>query len=132
MADELGMEELSEHFSEEVLNAAHESIYEVLSERAKNLEDYLRSTTPVKTGELVGSLVRVLVENSDVKVTLRVKFDGYNKSHQPYQVIANALNKGYFLPDGTYVTKHQNFIDKGIHHIFQIWIPRLPKGSKSK
>ena len=39
MADELGMEELSEHFSEEVLNAAHESIYEVLSERAKNLCD---------------------------------------------------------------------------------------------
>lgn len=115
MADELGMEELSEHFSEEVLNAAHESIYEVLSERAKNLEDYLRSTTPVKSGELVGSLVRVLVENSDIKVTLRVKFDGYNKSHQPYQLIANALNKGYFLPDGTYVTKHQNFIDKGIH-----------------
>lgn len=116
MADELGMEELSENFSKEVLTAAHESIYEVLSERAKNLEDYLRSTTPVKRGRLVKSIVNVVVENSDSKVTIRIKFDGYDKdTNQPYQVIANALNKGYFLPDGTYVTKHQNFIDKGIH-----------------
>lgn len=113
--DELGMEELAENFSKEALIAAHDSIYEVLTERASRLENYLLASTPVKTGQLVGSIVRVLVENSETKVTIRIKFDGYNSDRQAFQVIANALNKGFFLPDGTYVTKHQNFIDKGIH-----------------
>lgn len=113
--DELGMEELAENFSKEALVAAHDSIYEVLTERASRLENYLLASTPVKTGQLVGSIVRVLVENSETKVTIRIKFDGYNSDKQAFQVIANALNKGFFLPDGTYVTKHQNFIDKGIH-----------------
>lgn len=113
--DELGMEELAENFSKEALIAAHDSIYEVLTERASRLENYLLASTPVKTGQLVGSIVRVLVENSETKVTIRIKFDGYNSDKQAFQVIANALNKGFFLPDGTYVTKHQNFIDKGIH-----------------
>ena len=109
--DELGFEELYENFDEEAREAAHDSVYEILSERAKQLETTLRNTTPVRTGKLKGSIVNVVVENSETKVVIRVKFDGYNRYGKAYQVIANSLNKGFFRPDGSFDNRHAHFID---------------------
>lgn len=109
--DELGFDELYENFDADARQAAHDSVYEVLSEHAKKLENELKNTTPVKTGRLKGSIVNVVVENSETKVVIRVKFDGYNRYGKAYQIIANSLNKGFFRADGSFDNRHAHFID---------------------
>lgn len=107
-------QELAKEFSEEALKAAHDSTLEVLSQRARELEQYLRSTTPVRTGALLGSLVRVMVEDNEDRIVIRVAFDGYNSKGVAFQTIANALNKGYFNSNSVLITKHMHFIDNGL------------------
>lgn len=121
MADELDLSEVYANFKEDTLQAAHDSIYEVLVERAKKLERMLKESTPVKTGALKGSLVNVTVQDTLDKVVIKVAFDGYSKTAKgnpgtAFQVIANSLNHGYFISkNSVFVAKHQGFIDRAIH-----------------
>lgn len=111
--EEISLDEFSE-LPEELKQAARQATREILEKKAKEFEDYLRNSTPVKTGELKGSIVKVTVEDSDNRIAFRVKFDGYkttNNKKVAYQIIANALNKGYFNNNGVFIAKHIHFID---------------------
>ncbi len=114
MANELNLDEFN-NFSQEAKEAAKDAIREVLAEKAHEVEEYLKVHSPVgKTGKLHGSIISVKIEDSDKRIAFRITYEGNNEEGTAFQLIANALNRGYFLNSGKYVAG-RHFIDEAVH-----------------
>ena len=114
MAEEFDFKEL-QNFTTEAKAAAIESIREVLAEKAHEVEQYLKTHSPVgKTGKLHGAIINVKIEDNENRIAFRVSYDGTNKDGVAYQLIANSLNRGFFLNNGKYIAG-RHFIDDAIH-----------------
>lgn len=115
MADELNLNEF-QNFSEEAKEAAKDAIREVLAEKAHEVEEYLKTHSPVgPTGKLHGAVVSVKIEDSDRRIAFRISYDGENEEGIAYQLIANALNRGYFLNNSGKYVAGRHFIDEAVH-----------------
>lgn len=116
--DELGFDELKEDL-DAVGTYAKQATYEVLNDRSKKLEDYFRNSAPVRNGDLRGSVVRTEVEVSDQKIKFKVEFKGYNKQGEPFQTIANTLNRGFAYRNGNRIIYNSgtHFIDDGVRAV---------------
>ena len=111
--EEISLDEFSS-LPEDLKEAARQATREILDKKAKEFEQYLMNSTPVKSGELKGSIVKVTVIDNETRIAFRVKFDGYatiGNKKVAFQVIANSLNKGYFNNNGVFIAKHMHFID---------------------
>lgn len=118
MSEELGLEELQAELHDNQ-NTIIQVYYDVLNERAEKLADYFRNTAPVRTGALKGSVVKTTVEVSEKRIKFKVEFVGYNESGEPYQTIANTLNRGFCYRRGNRITfsTGTHFIDDGVKTI---------------
>lgn len=115
MVDELNLDEF-QNFSEEAKEAAKDAIREVLAEKAHEVEEYLKTHSPVgPTGKLHGAVVSVKIEDSDRRIAFRISYDGENEEGIAYQLIANALNRGYFLNNSGKYVAGRHFIDEAVH-----------------
>ena len=94
-------------------SCAVDSVKTVLDRKSNQVKDYLAMSTPRKTGGLVGSLKRNPIEPSGGKVGFKIVYDGYNQKGVAFQLIANALNVGYFANTFTYIPG-THFQDKAI------------------
>lgn len=97
------------NLSDDLKECAREAVTNVLKEQSDSVLDHLRKNTPRDTGGLVSSLKREEVNKSG-KVGYRIIYDGYDEHSQPYQVIANALNRGY-LARSFVLIPGRHFID---------------------
>ena len=126
--DELGWKQL-EKLPEQLKTAAYEAVSEVTEEKAKEVYSALSATTPVGKGIINGitknSLKIEKVDSKSIKsrtgevVGYKVIYDGYRPlkpngdQGRPNQVVANSLNRGWYLPNGKYVPGTY-FIDKAV------------------
>ena len=126
--DELGWKQL-EKLPEQLKKAAYEAVSEVTEEKAKEVYSALSATTPVGKGIINGitknSLKIEKVDSKSIKsrtgevVGYKVVYDGYRPlkpngdQGRPNQVVANSLNRGWYLPNGKYVPGTY-FIDKAV------------------
>lgn len=98
--------------------AYKEAVEKVTRASAQALMDTLRSTTPRSSGKggrpgrkhLVDTLVLEPVQQTSRrrKVGYVVRYDGYDDRGQPYQLIANSLNKAHPTNESAH------FIDKAV------------------
>ena len=115
MANELNLDEFN-NFTEEAKEAAKSAIREVLAEKAHEVEEYLRVHSPVgPTGKLHGAVISVKIEDSDRRIAFRISYEGVNAEGTAYQLIANALNRGYFLNNSGKYVAGKHFIDEAVH-----------------
>lgn len=116
--DELWFDELKEDL-DATGSYAKQATYEVIRDRATKLENYFRNSAPVKTGKLRGSVVKTQVEVSDQKIKFKVEFKGYNEKGEPFQTIANTLNRGFAYRNGNRIIYNSgtHFIDDGVRDI---------------
>lgn len=122
--DELGWKQL-EKLPEQLKKAAYEAVSEVTEEKAKEVYSALSATTPVDKGITKNSLKIEKVDSKSIKsrtgevVGYKVVYDGYRPikpngdQGRPNQVVANSLNRGWYLPNGKYVPGTY-FIDKAV------------------
>lgn len=126
--DELGWKQL-EKLPEQLKKAAYEAVSEVTEEKAKEVYSALSATTPVGKGIINGitknSQKIEKVDSKSIKsrtgevVGYKVVYDGYRPlkpngdQGRPNQVVANSLNRGWYLPNGKYVPGTY-FIDKAV------------------
>lgn len=75
-------------------NAAIEAIKEVIDEESLALFETIKAGTPVRTGGLIGSLVRKRKTDKPGRYGYTVDYEGYNELGVPYSFIARSLNKG--------------------------------------
>lgn len=116
--DELGFDELRDDL-DIAASYAKQATYEVIRDRAIKLESYFRNSAPVKTGTLRGSVVKTQVEVSNQKIKFKVEFKGYNEKGEPFQTIANTLNRGFAYRNGNRIIFNSgtHFIDDGVRDI---------------
>ena len=96
-----------------VTNAVSTSVQSVITDYANKAFQKLKESTPI--GE-TSNLVKSLSIESITKLTkygYRIFYDGYDDNGRPYQVIANALNRGFTTPQGKYISG-THFIDEAI------------------
>jgi len=94
-------------------SCAIDSVKTVLAKKSTEVKNYLQTATPRKTGGLVESLKRNPIESSGGKVGYKIIFDGYNQKGAAHQMIANALNAGFFVNQFTYIPG-SHFMDKAV------------------
>lgn len=118
MADDLTLEEL-ENNVREAGNLAKQATYDVLKKKADQLANYFRNSAPVRNGDLRGSVVETEVEFSNARIKFKVEFKGYNKQGEPFQTIANTLNRGFCYKKGNRIIFNSgtHFIDDGVKSI---------------
>lgn len=122
--------------SDDLKECAIESVTTVLDSQADKVLANLHSATPRKTGALVNSLKKESA-NKGSTLGFKVRYDGYNLKGQPFQVIANALNKGFFnnssgvyIP-GTHFIDHSVSLLKGTNDLINDeWEKRIKERSK--
>lgn len=139
--DELGWKQL-EKLPEQLRAFAHRAVKDVTFEFAERVYLNLVENTPKRTGGLVASLR--LEEVNDAKrvgqqVGYKVYYDKYDEKERPYQEIANSLNRGWYLPNGTYVpgtyymdraVSSLRGMDKKIDEVFEKYLEKIDLGEK--
>jgi len=100
--------------SDDLKRCATESVETVLKSQTEKVRNYLQTHTPIDTGELAQSITKEPIRGSVTKVGFTIRYDGYNEHGQAFQVIANSLNRGYFIATtGKYVAP-RHFLDEAV------------------
>lgn len=125
--DELGWSAFA-RLPDELKQAAHDSVDEVLKERATAVKRELKAHTPVNpngnhSGSTRNSITMVPVNDKTRRggqiIGYRVFYDGFHLPEhttgkvRPFQVIANSLNRGFYNNHGYYIPGRY-FIDKAV------------------
>lgn len=100
--------------SDDLKKCATESVKTVLAIQTEKVRSYLQTRTPTDTGELAQSITKEPIRESATKVGFTILYDGYDEHGQAFQVIANSLNRGYFIATtGKYVAP-RHFLDEAV------------------